>query len=559
MAGYSIVSHVATHPHEVRANIMFGRHQDRPYWAFRKLMSSLEGDFQHTVEIDDEAWEVTLGYDVSGIAPRPQDSVQKLYEYTLSAQGDGRRKISARLQPRFEAENMTKYNPSGEEIVRDDEGDRAQIQGIPQDLGRAVNWRVNPAVNIEPDDIPRLLSKLVKAVANTTSHRWDPSFFSQGVHPYSSIWEYERYVRIRRDAASKLVRADGTFNRIRQLLADERGTKMNVSIDNTGKNQEIVGYNHQYRLNDTAASKLFPTGKQRGKQLKHYHPEYVNSDDEDPLYHPKFGVLFKRSWSDGALSWHDHQDMTHELEETLLNVLSWSDIPTRAGAPTFVPDDHFVNKKSELDISWFDDPTPTIESRQDSLFVTKFRELTDSDENLLQQLVADGGEADYSELADEADISISTLYRALEKLDGLLKSDNGTVSFISDYVRQQYEKIYEHVEETVSAAAEAAGRVLDMDPRRIEEQGAAWQRWLNTYAVDVRETDDNQLKLKVNTILSRFRSTTDPFVSEVLEFGAICWRKAGRDTALEFDNILVEYESESGTTIERAGTAMTAY
>lgn len=526
---------------------MFARHKDRPYWAMRKLMSSLEGDFQHLVEIGGEEWDVSLGYDVSGIAPRPQDSVEKLYEYTISAQGNGERSITARLQPRFEPENMTKYSPSTEEIVTDENGDRVQIQGIPKNLGRAVNWRVNPSVNIEPEDIPTLLSKIMKAVANAVGHRWDPQFFRGPVHSYSSIWEYERYVRLRRDSGSKLIRSDGAFNRIRELLVDQKGVKMDISIDNTGKNKEIVGYNQQYRLNRYSHSTLFPGGgRRRGIQLKHYHPEFIHSDEEDPLYHPKFGVLFKKKWNNGAISWSEHRDLAHELEETLVNVLSWSGLPVKPGSPTFVGDDHFNAHESDLDISWFDDPTPEIEARQDSLFVTKMRELTDSDQSILEQLVEDGGEADYQALADGAGTSVSTLYRALEKLDGLVDSDNGTVSFISAYVRQQFQSIFERVEESVSAAAEAAGRVLDMDPRRIEDAGSAWQRWLNTYAVDVVEESDHQVKLKINTILSRFRSGSDPLVSEVLEFGGICWRKAGRHTAMPFDEILVEFQDERG-------------
>lgn len=546
------MSHVETTPHELRANILFDGHDDRPYWAFRKLMSTLDGDFQHEVKVAGETWHVSLGFDVSGVAPRPEDSVAKLYEYTLSAQGDGHRSLSARLQPRFET--MTKYSPSEERIERDEHGDRVEIQGVPDDLEEAVNWRINPAVNIEPDGIPSLLARLVKAVADAVGHRWDPAFFTEQPHRYSSIWEYERYVRIRRDAGHKLIDSSGTFSRIRELLADQEGTKMELSIDNTGKNTDIHGYNHQYRLNEQAANQLIPAGHQRGKQLKHYHPEYVNSDEENPLYHPKFGVLFKKSWSRSAVPWRELDELTHELEETLVNVLSWSGLPVKPGAPTFVGDDHFNGSaESERDIGWYDDPTPEIETRQDARFVQQFGELTDGDEALLRQLVADGGTAKYDELAVEADTSVSTLYRALEKLDGLIDSEHGTVSFISAYVRQQFEAVFDRVETAVSAGATAAARVLDMDPRRIEEQGAAFQRWLNEYAVDVVESDSEQVKLKIGTMLTRFKSKTDPTLQEVLNAGHKAWRRAGRQRAFFFEDVEVIAQVDGATETLRVG------
>lgn len=500
--GVAVSDHVATHPHEIRGNLTFDGEDDRPYWAMRSLFRDLDGDFAHEVEIDGEEWHVQLSYDQSGVAPRPQDDVEKLYEYRLKAEGHGHRSISAKLQPRFET--MHKFDTSADEVERDSTGARVEIQSVPDDLGPAVNWRINPAVNIEHDEVASLLPRLIKAVADSVGHRWSTLFFAGRPHRYSSVWEYERYVRLRRDAGRKLIDPSGTFSRIRELLADQKGTKMDISIDNTGKNRDTVGYNHQYRLNDYAASQLAPVGNQRGKQLKHYHPEFVNGDESDPLAHPKFGVLFKKSWSKSSVPWRELDDLARELEETLVNCLSWADLPVKAGSPTFVADDHFANVESDIEVAWHDDPTPRIESRQDSLFVQKLTELTDSGEAVVEQLVADGGEARYDDLANEADTSVSTLYRALETLDELVESDNGTVRFLSERIQQQFEGIFSRVKRTVSAAAEAAGRVLDMNPKRIEEQGSAFASWLNEYAVDVIEAGE-QVKLKIGAMLSRFR------------------------------------------------------
>jgi hypothetical protein len=146
------VTHAKTTPHELRAKILFEGNDDRPYWAFRELMSNLDGDFQHAVDVAGQTWHVSLGCDVSGVVSRIDDSVAKLHEYTLSALGDGHRSLSARLQPRFEI--MSKYKSCGERVKRAEHGDHVDIQGVPINLGAGGNWRVNPAVNIEPDRIP---------------------------------------------------------------------------------------------------------------------------------------------------------------------------------------------------------------------------------------------------------------------------------------------------------------------------------------------------------------------------------------------------------------------
>ena len=548
------MSHVATQAHELRANLTWDQHDDTPYWSARSLYQAFDGHYDDTVTVDGEAWHVSLSYDPSGVAPRPSDSVDRLYEYRLQAHGEGERSISTKLQPRFET--MHKFDTDAGEVERDQHGERVPIQSVPNDLGAAVNWRINPAVNVEPDELPRLLSLLLRAVADDVGHRWDPAFFRGDPHRYSSVWEYERYVRLRRDCTSTLIDPTGTLSRIRELLADQQGAKLELSIDNTGKNRNIEGYNHQYRLNEYCANKLLPGG-QHGKQFKHYHPEYINADEEDPLYHPKFGVLFKKSWSRAAVPWAEIDALTHELEENLVNALSWSGLPVKPGSPTFVTDDHFDGSAaSERDVGWFDDPTPEIESRQDSLFVQRLTDLTDGGEAVVEQLVADGGTADYDALADDAGVSVSTLYRALDHLDELVTSENGSVSFLGEHVRRQFEAVFQRVEDAVETGVTAAAKVLDMDPRRIEEQGSAFQAWLNEYAVNVVESSPDAVKLKVGATLSRLKSTSAPTLAEVLEYGHICWNRSGRGDALSWHDVEIVATVDGSTERLPAGRVL---
>ncbi|PSP38400.1 hypothetical protein BRC71_06970 [Halobacteriales archaeon QH_7_65_31] len=548
--------HVETHAHELQGNLLYTQHNDAPYWAMRSLYNAFDGGSYSTfVEVDGEEWKIELSYQRSGVAPRPSDDVRRLYEYRLKADGANRRTISGRMQPRFET--MHKFDNDAVETVTDELGNPVKIQSVPSDLGAGVNWRFDGVANIEPTDLPRLLSLIMTATADSLGHQWDSQFFRGRPHRYSCVTDYERYVRLRRDCTSQLIDPTGAFSRIRELLADQQGTKMDISIDNTGKNKQIEGYNHQYRLNEYCANQLLPGG-QNGKQLKHYHPEYVHEDATDPLYHPKFGVLFKKAWNNGrSIPWRDLDELTHELEETIMNVLSWSGLPVKAGSPTFVSDDCFdADARSDLDIGWYDDPTPDIESSQESLFVRKITELTGGEEDVLRQLTTDGGSAEYDDLADDAGVSISTLYRALDRVDELVDSDNGTVSFISEHAHKMFRRVLKRAERTISTAAKAAGRVLDMDPRRIEEQGSAFQAWLNEYAVDVVESSSDQVKIKIGAMLSRFKSTAEPTLEDVIHYGRICWNRSGRGDVLDWHFVTVTAEIDGSVETFNAGSVL---
>jgi len=63
--------------------------------------------------------------------------------------------------------------------------------------------------------------------------------------------------------------------------------------------------------------------------------------------------------------------------------------------------------------------------------------MASSDEALVNELAADGGEIHYEKLADRAGIGISTLYDVLNRIPDLVKSDNGAVKFRSEHLKQE--------------------------------------------------------------------------------------------------------------------------
>jgi hypothetical protein len=517
--------HPATAPHELRGSVLYDQHGDSPYWALRELLQELDGGEDGIdVVVDQEQWEVSVGYQKSGLEPRPQDDVDSLYEYRINAYGNDQRKLPLLIQPRLDWKGDNRPN------------------SVPKDLGLATNVKIETAVNLEPEEIERLIPAIMRGVARHAGVDWNGEYFEGPPHRYSSITQYERYYRLERGQARKIVRTDGIFHRLFHLLAEREGSKVVYSADNT----EIVGYNHQVRLDKDAANRLLEDA-QRGKQFKHYHPKHVRGDDSgDPLYHPKLGCLFKKGWNaNNSVPWHEHPDLARELEENLVNLLHWANIPSRCG-PTFIADDHFDAEPSDREVAIFEDPTPEIERDQDSVLVSTMSRLTDRDLDVLEGVaLTDGGEAHVAELEQETGWATSTIYRALGTLDELLENENGNVSFISEKIQQRVREVVERTQEVVNAQARIVEDVLDVDPRDLERAGRAWQNWLHRYGAELID-HGRDTKIRVRTLMSRLKSASGEYAPEVVEYGAIAWVKAGRDPA-EFRNAMIEYDTASGT------------
>jgi hypothetical protein len=518
-----VAEHPASAPHEVRGDLLFADHGASPYWALRKLVQHVNGGESNIeVDIDGERWVCSVSNQRSGLESRPDDAVESLYEYRINAYGRGERKLPLLIQPRL------------------DWADERRPGSVPRDLGEATNVRLETAVNIEPAEIEDLLAPLLGGIADAVGFDdWNGEYFSGELHDYSTLTQYERYYRIERGQAEKLIRSDGIFHRLFQLLADQKGSKIVYSADNT----EIVGYNHQIRLNKDAASRLLE-GPQLGKQLKHYHPQTVHGDDSSPLYHPKIGAALKKHWNaNQAVPWHEHETVAQELEETLVNLLEWADVPTKCSDLVFIPDDHFDVQESDRDVAIFPDPTPEIEVEQESILVKTLSRLSDRDQDVVE-VVSDGGEAHVQEISDETGYAMSTIYRAIQKLDELLECDNGNVRYLSENIKDRVRDVVERTQEVVDAQSRILEDILDIDARDLERKGKAWANWLQKYGAELIDRG-RDTKIRVRTVMSRRKSSAGQWAPEVAYIGAKAWIKAGRRPA-EFRNAVLEYDTPTG-------------
>jgi predicted transcriptional regulator len=509
------MTHVETAPHECEGNLIFTEHGLSPYWIIGKLLTSgFDGHFgEIETDIDGETWRLSLSYQKSGIAPRPSDDVggDRLYEYRISASGEGERKANYLIQPRFE--DMRHYE-TGESIS-------TPFDHINEEGG--VNVRFSGS-NLEPGTFRLLLPEFVQELSLAGEIRVNQEYFAGPVHEMSNITTYERYIRLHRNWSEKLVGRAGVMQRLMHLCATEEGSEVEYRVDN----EEIVGYNHRVILPKQDAQRLI-SGHRYGKQIKHYHPKHVREEDEtDPLYHPKVGVLLKKSLTGHSFSWSDRRELRQEIDEILINVLRWSDIPIQADQTTFVPDTHFAAREAEDSVSLHSDPTPEMEANQEALLVTVLRDLCESDVEVLETLVTDGGQQHPQELANKTDRGLSTIYRALERMKGIVRNENASVTFASKKYEQEIAAIVESVEHQIENAADRTAKILNLESRG--DESSAWQEWCQKYAAKITEvTEDGKRKIRIDTILSELKSTPHPRVQDVLHEAVAAWRREGRD------------------------------
>jgi hypothetical protein len=85
-------------------------------------------------------------------------------------------------------------------------------------------------------------------------------------------------------------------------------------------------------------------------------------------------------------------------------------------------------------------------------------------------------------------------------------------------------------ERAVESGVRRLCRLLDMDPRQLEQKGSAWQKWLNKWGAEVLDhgPGDERLLLKISAVVDRFRSSDAPLLDEIVsEALAACTDSGG--------------------------------
>ncbi|WP_435065937.1 hypothetical protein [Halobaculum sp. EA56] len=550
---------IRTCPHEARINLNYatqGSIADNmaPYWAICGFMRAFDGGTTldarfpwldsvdpHPVSEADpadddtrEQVEISLYYgtdddgDYAGkIAPRPDFGLSQdrsMWEPRIHVDGAGQRKADFHIRPRYDGmTHVETGNPIPSPFDHPDQPDtgfNVEIQGS----------------NLELDEYPHWLRCACQALANALDDDWNSDYFTRPL-PTSNISVHERYVRLSRSIAEKLTRMGGAFHQLAMLLSTQdtsKGAYFWDSGDSHGAMYRLVSH-------ADAASSMIP-GHGLGTQAKCYDPEHEHSDPDDPLYHRKFGMLFQRKVSDirinsETVAWDRRHELVTELEERLVNILTWAGIPIAPGslgssndsASTFVEDWHFSPAETQREIELHDDPTPQIERSQESMLVRSLQRMTAADESLTEQLVADGGRARYDDLAEESDTSETTVYRWLKRMGDAVESEQGVITFASQHLREKFEEIIGRTVTSVRTDIEHGLRhtesILEADAYE-RPSGDAFESWREKWGARVA---DDGAELQLGSCLPHPDEgvTSGVNAAEVVQDGFRAWKDSG--------------------------------
>lgn len=344
--------------------------------------------------------------------------------------------------------------------------------------------------NWDFEKYPEILQNSLQTLSERQGFRFNspapihPEDFNIGrIHRSSNIVDAEMYVRVKDGETGRAIAYDGSIHRISLLLAGDReGYAKSVRDD-----RECPGYYHTATIDSRRAGELIGD-HELAKEFKHYHMRNPDAVEGTVLENPKIGVSFQNSINDGTLYWDDLDKLITELDESLLNVLEWSDISTDPGSQVFVADDYFEASGSRRWRKLLPDRLPRIESKQDDLVFSTAAQMNETDTKLVDTLLTDGGETSPKELAENIGVHLDTVYRALERLSPIVDHTYGEVQLGSKYIAQEITGYIDAVSESIQSGLESALDGLS----RVEAHGDGadpWSRWLSRYGGKIKRSD----------------------------------------------------------------------
>jgi hypothetical protein len=483
-------------PHEVGAHLIYTEHDLVPYHALDSVVKSGGGSVRTTFDRGGDEFLASVSYSDCELAPPDDPSLDfrqetvKEFELHLTKPADDVGALSAHYN----------ISPRWPDLKNTDGGDVK----APDILG--VNIETQGS-NLPIDAYPDLLRAAMDALDVNSD------YFAE-IHPYSSIFAFERYARIARSESGCVFGTNSPMQRVFRYV-DGRAKYRELREDDRNG---VEGYHHRVVLDSASVGSLIP-GHGYGKRIKHYHPKHPRSDPSDPLYHPKLGVSLKTNANtSGSVSWADRADLTSELDETLMNLMSWAGLPTRPDGETFVEDAYFVPTDSPRSLRLVEDPTEGMKQEQ---YVAARRALlgdpddpdddgANATERDALKALADGGQRDVSALAEAISRSRSTTYRVLDALGDSVQNQNGSVAFGSDYLAEQF-------------AALLSDASLKIQRDGETSDSSAWAAFLTEFGPSISDLPGDTIELRFGTV----DPETD--VKAVLRKGLTAWLRSGRE------------------------------
>lgn len=536
---------IEPHPHEFRANLIYGAHDLSPWFACDSRVKagggSQWGDFTH----NGEKWRVRLYYQDSGIVHPGHElptgtriEVENIREFRLSVRRNpeedelGKQKLNAHLSPRWPGIQ-----------VETDAGKTRSLSYPEQALGECVNVSVTGS-NIGFADYPELLARAAESVGIAGRYFSTP-------HGLSNVQDASLEVRVRRDDSGPIHSRDGPIARMGHLLETDRsGYRKIVQNDDDERGRNLPGFYHTVTLGPGRVRECWPTHR-LPVEIKHYYArEAYEADENAPLAHPKLCVSYQVSRWQETLYWSELDDMESELKRTLYTVLAESglDVSPQRGTGPYVEDAYWtpgVEAQPEgvhpttLDLT-------RIEQDQESVVIRQVADgLSPVEWESLQTLVSDGGTVSPRDIAEEHDRHEDSVRRALRRLEGMVERRYGEVALASDRIAEltlhAVEAAREEAENAVKRAVDASASALEADERGLSGGMGAFMAWAARHGIDVQNQTDARMVLRMGGY--HYRETADK-----IQQGHRLWTKAGLPEG-EFRRAQIRFADGSASTV----------
>jgi len=480
---------IETAPHEFAAHFLFGRAGLAPFFACDRRIKDGDGSQQATFEYAGETWQASLSYRDSGLAhpgaelptgtPFQLDEMRE-FDLHVNSSDDpvGERSFHAHIAPRWQG----MQSKNGNEI------------SIPEDLGEGVNFHVQGS-NIEFTEYQPLIQKAMGSV------RISSGYFRE-LHEFSTILDAERYVRVHKEASGPVHSRDGPLAQLGHLLEHDRvGRRKLVQYDSDERGRQQPGYYHTATLGPRRVREAFPE-HELPKEVKHYYVKEAASLDSDrSIAHPKVGVSYQKSFWKEQLGADDIEQLTVELEETLISVLAEAGLSVRPGAGNYVVDAYFKKSESDRNRTIIELDFTRIKHRQESVVIKHIADgLAPTAWDALGVLVTDGGEVSPKDIAEKTDRHPGSVRRALDRIPELVEREYGSVSLRSKYIADLVHDAVSEAKEATRRAAEAGAKAMEAAERGVDKTTSAFIAWAAKHDVDVQDREGGPLRLDFGTV-----------------------------------------------------------
>lgn len=516
---------VALETHGLGQKLMFDGDGLSPYWG---VVSVFEPDQDESLEPFDaigETWDVVTSSQWEGqiAPPEDQDFEHGMYEYSYTVEAldeIGDKDAVIQFRPGFpNAENVH----SGEDM-----------QALPDDLPECVRVQLI-TTNLEPAEARELLVAFAEHIG------LNREYFTGKPHEYSRAYQTERYLRLSRQASEdRIVGAGGILDQLADVASDQRGRG-----EYKWDHEEIVGHYQSVATDPDTWAMLLPDrdGREHGKRIKNYHPANPRGEASgDPLSHPKLEVALSNEYDpEGAVPIDELDDVIAELDETLYNVVHWAGLPLGPDAgPWIASDEYFGVEAADWVPSLRENPLPELRDEIEKHAETELirTELSPTQEELLTVLT-DGGAMHYEELAEEAESGTSTVYRLVDKLRSLLRTDDGIVDFADNVTREHVRGIVDKVRETADWATQSIRQVAEEHDLLRREDGPLTE-WMRRHGIQVVRQRP-ELELEVSRPVSAVE------IRQILRAGLDAAERSGLLTR-RFEDALITWTDSEGET-----------